>query len=161
MFKKIFFVLLTLCCFTGTALSVELKKFRIFPDYLFTDDDVGVRFTVTVLSQDSEIKKNIVLLEVDESLGKIKYRWPLNDEGIQGDLKSGDGLYSRIIQFKEKRPKQLVFYVLEDETNKQGFVATETLPSVSAQQRATLEIRAHPTFIDVLKDVWKKIKEKF
>lgn len=160
MFKKIFWVLLIFLMFIGKIEGAELSSFQISPIYLFTDDDVGVKFAVTVLSQGSEIPKNISLMEVDEEKEKIKYRWPLNDDGTQGDVKAGDGVYSRNIQFKEKRPKKIVFYVLEEQESSQGKVS-ESLPSVSSAQRSVLEIRAHPTMIDILKDVWNKVLAKF
>lgn len=161
MFQKIICLIFT-GFFLGTVQAAELKNFNIFPDYLFTDEDLGVKFTVTVLSQGAENPKSITLIEVNEEKGFVKYRWPLNDEGTQGDEKAGDGVYSREIQFKEKRPKNLVFYVLEEKGAQKGVAAqSESLPSVSAHQRSILEIRAHPTFIDILKNAWGKIREKF
>lgn len=160
MFKKIFYGLLFFWAGSGLAGASELKNFALQPDYLFTDEDLGVKFTVTVLPQGAEKAKNIILLELNDE-GRVKYRWPLNDEGRQGDEKSGDGVYSREIQFKERKPKTIVFYVMEEGEEQKGFASPgETLPAV-ATQRAELEIRAHPTFIDILGNAWKKIKAKF
>ena len=90
----------------------------------------------------------------------MKYRWPLNDEGMNGDDKAGDGIYGREIQFKEKKPRILVFYVLEQAEEQKGFGNPgETLPA-GIGLRGELEIRAHPTFIDVLKGVYQKIRAK-
>ncbi len=162
MFKKIFWVFFLIFLFVGEIQAVEVKSFQMDPNYLFTDEDLGVKFTATVLSQGSEIPESITLVEVNEEKGFVKYRWPLNDQGRQGDLKAGDGVYSREIQFKEKRPTQLVFYVLEEtEAQKGAALKGESLPAVLSNQRAVLEIRAHPTFVEILKDVWRKIKEKF
>ncbi len=162
MFKKIFCFSVIFLALQCQARAAQLKNFHIEPDYLFTDDDVGVRFTVTVLSQGSEKPKNITLMEIDDEAGKIKYRWPLMDDGTKGDEKAGDGVYNRDIQFKEHRPKKILFYVVEEQTDEKGIPSqSESLPSVTENQRAVLEIRAHPTMIDILKSVWEKIKKKF
>ncbi len=159
MFKKIILVLFLFLVFPAWGASLE--NFKIFPDYLFTDEDLGVKFSAKLESVGVK-PKALTLMEVNEEKGFIKYRWPLNDEGMQGDEKAQDGVYGREIQFKEKNPTQLVFYVLLEEEELRGPASQSvSLPKVPPSQRAILEIRAHPTFIDILKDVWKKIKQKF
>lgn len=160
MFKKIFYFSLLFLVFSPSLKSAELKNFVINPDYLFTEEDLGVKFTVTVSSQASEKPKNIILVEMKPE-GTVKYRWPLNDEGMNGDDKPGDGLYGRQIQFKERKPKTLVFFVMEQGEEQKGFGNPgESLPA-GMGLRAELEIRAHPTFIDILKGVYEKIRAKF
>ncbi len=160
MFKKIFFISVIFLSFSSLSQAAELKNFQINPDYLFTDEDLGVKFTVTVVSQGSEKPKNIILVETRLE-GKVKYRWPLNDTGWNGDEKAGDGIYSREIQFKEKKPRTLVFFVLEQDEEGKGFGNPgESLPA-GLGLRGELEIRAHPTFIDILKGAYEKIRAKW
>lgn len=162
MIPRIFFSFLFLVLFIPPLKAAHVEKFIIFPEYLFTDEDLGVNFAVKVVPQGSENPKTITLMEVDETRGNIKYRWPLNDEGTHGDKKAADGVYSREIQFKERKPKQIVFYVLEENADLKGPPTGNVgLPSISAAQREVLEIRAHPTFTEIIKNAFHKIWEKF
>lgn len=160
MFKKIFFIMIIFLSFSSVSQASQLENFKINPDYLFTDEDLGVKFTVTVIPQGSEKPKNIILVETRLE-NRVKYRWPLNDEGRNGDSKAGDGIYEREIQFKEKKPRTLVFFVLEQEEEGKGFGNPGEILPEGLGLRGELEIRAHPTFIEILKGAYEKIRAKW
>ncbi len=135
-----FFSLLVL----GVSPVWAYQPLEVFPNILFTENDVGVRFSFSPETSKEQIPPVFVtLVEMNGDTQTPKYRWELRDDGTLGDKLTGDGIYSRKIQFKELRPKTLHFAILD----------TQNIPTTTA----TLEIRAHPTFIDIVRDAWKKI----
>ena len=157
--KKIF-ILISFCLpLLSTSIgSAQIKTFGIVPNRLFVDEDSKVLFAVE--SPNTPSNQTITLVELDESGTKVKFRWQLTDDGTQRDWKSGDHIFSRRIQFKEKRPRTLIFRVV-DESAESLPADSQTPPTVPTNQQATLVIEARPTMIDILKDVYRKMKEKF
>ncbi len=138
--------------------KLDLHSFKITPSAIFTDQDEGIRFSVQ-LNSDGEKPKSLLLIETDPIKEKIRFRWPLNDEGSLGDRVPQDGIYSRTIQFKERTPKLLHFLIVPvtaDLLNPEN----KALPSVEQELKATLEIKAHPTFQEILGNVLQKIRGK-
>ena len=149
--KKIFFLCFLILSFSRFAEAVTIfHDFKIEPNSLFVGEERGVLFTVRVESQSRQKPTSFILLEMDSSGEKVRYRWELKDDGI-GDFKANDAIYSRIIQFKEKQPKALQFLVVPRKDPIKDELNTSPL-------RATLEIKARPTFIEVLEGIWERIK---
>lgn len=159
--KKIFFIFLFLLIFSSIAKAeFKISNFKIEPNSLFVDQEGSILFSVQVDS--SQVKPEMVyLIEIDKKGELIRYHWPLKDDGSFGDLKAGDGVYSRVIQFKEKRSTQLRFLVTasQDEEKMKQHLKIEELNS-SSILKADLEITPRPSFLEIMAQIWKKIKER-
>ncbi len=159
--KKIFFTLLFCLILNSTAQGeFRFYNFKIEPKSLFVNQEGSVLFSVQLLSS-LEKQASVFLIEVDKSGELIRYHWPLKDDGSFGDIKAGDGVYSRTIQFKEKSPKQLHFLVTssQDEEKMKQHAKIEELNS-SSILKADLEITPRPSFLEIMAQIWKKIKER-
>ena len=156
--KKIIFIFFLILGFSRLASSITMMDdFKIEPNSLFVQEERGVLFTAQVGSRSSKKPQALFLLEMDSSGEKIRYHWELKDEGV-GDLKAHDGIYSRKIQFKEKQPKTLHFLVVSElkQEDLKKYPMNEN--KLSFALRATLEIKPRPSFIEILSQVWEKIK---
>jgi hypothetical protein len=78
------------------------------------------------------------------------------DDGSEGDFKAGDGIYTRRIQIKESKAKTMTFLVVPE--SPEGPVPG-TLPKVAPDQLANLEIKNRPSMIEILGQIWSKIKK--
>lgn len=148
------FLLFLAVCLSPTVKAAPVESFQIVPNLLYTDDDVKVIFSAKAGAGEAAVPV-ISLLELDSAGEKVRFIWPLTDDGSQGDLIAGDGLYSRKIQFKEKRPKKITFLVAPIPPG--TFETDKTPPIVPPSQTAVLEIRPRPTFLEILRDVFRKI----
>jgi hypothetical protein len=120
------------------------------------DDDAKVMFTVQLKQGEAPLPKEITLIEEDASGEKARFRWPMVDDGASGDFKAGDGIYTRAVQIKESKSKTMKFRVLL-EPNDGGGIQKELTP-VEPIQTATLEIKNRPSMLEILSEVWAKIK---
>lgn len=136
------------------AHAVSLGPLELFPSSLYTDDDVKVVFSVKVEGL-PDPNFSLTLAEVDQSGEKIRFTWPLTDDGNNGDDQAHDGIYSRKVQFKEGRPKTLSFLVTTDPP--EGLKTFGKLPEVSPSQKATLEFKPRPSMIEVLGQIFRKL----
>jgi len=148
-------LLLLICLVPARVLAGTIESFQIVPNLLFEDDDVKVIFAARMKADGGPLPPVITLLELDAAGEKIRYRWPLTDDGTLGDLAAGDGIYSRKIQFKESRPKKISFLVVL--APPEGFEIRTPPPLVPPSQTGILEIRARPTFLEIMKGVFQKI----
>ena len=137
---------------------------EIIPSQVFAGDDVSILFQVKVDGTNPSKVLNLVEWNADNT--EIKYHWELSDDGARGDQKAGDGIYSRIIQFKEQKVKTINFWVtdqnLAENTNPSSVFLHKTSPQIqnpeliSDKQKASLQIIARPTFQDILKNAYQK-----
>ena len=159
MVRRIYFLCLLLILSSSFAhAGVTIESFRISSTYLFTDDDARVMFTAEVNGPQDQRPKELTLFEADSTGLKARYRWALVDDGTLGDLKAQDGVYSRAIQFKEKKSRVIQFVVIPEVGG--GGSAHQDLPAVAPHQTATLEIKNRPSMIEILGQVIKKIRNK-
>lgn len=141
--------------FSATSIyALTLGPLELFPSSLYTDDDVKVVFSVKVEGA-PDTNFSLTLVEVDSSGEKIRFTWPLADDGGNGDDRARDGIYSRKVQFKEGRPKTLTFLATTDPP--EGLKTFGKLPEVPPSQKATLEFKPRPSMIEILGRIFRKI----
>ncbi|MDP2600203.1 MAG: hypothetical protein Q8P84_05650 [Deltaproteobacteria bacterium] len=108
---------------------------QVTPKTLVTEEDKEFLFKVKAVGK-------MTLVQVDEGGEKIRYRWEMMDNGLYGDEKAGDNIFSRMISIKERKAGKLYFTV---EPNPSRIV------SISVQPR--------PNFLQILSTVWNRINE--
>jgi hypothetical protein len=148
------------------VISVEGEK---SPIEFYTDDEKSIRFEIrfssnemSKLSSNSDSGFNLVLVQVGPDYLIERYFGVLNDQGVMGDRKSADGVYSRKVQFKERKPRSLQFAVFFDDGNS-GVHRGDVIPEqhrIPLQQSVSFNIKARPNFIDVMGEIWKKLTGK-
>lgn len=121
---------------------------------LFTEDEKGIRFTLSPTpAQKQNLSSRLSLFWVDSSGKEIKYLGLLNDEGLFGDRKAGDGVYSRKVEFKQHRPRTLYFaWTHEDPAQP----ARLTRP-ISTDELIKIEVLQRPTFVEIVKRIWSRL----
>jgi hypothetical protein len=67
----------------------------------------------------------------------------LNDDGVFGDRKAGDGIFSRSVLFKENLTKTIQLH-LEGQA--------ETL---------ALTVKPRPTLQEIISNIWSRMRERF
>ncbi len=145
--KKLLLSLFFFLIFSPVWATPHLASFQIFPPSLYTDDEAGILFTVTFKTDPHENPPSeVTLVEVGKDGQSTRYRWPLKDNGGQSDQKAGDGIYSRVIQFKEKKARKIIFRV---------FLETSS-SNPSDFLEGVLEIKPRPSMWEILKGVWNK-----
>jgi hypothetical protein len=158
--KSIRWIGLGICLLSSGAHGASsIRSFQIVPNLLYTDDDVQVIFAVRLDPAEKDPPPSLSLVELGPDGEKIRFHWVLTDDGSEGDLQAHDGVYSRKIQFKESRPKKISFAVIAaaPETVRNG---SEISPSISSEEKGVLEVRARPTFIEILKGIYEKIRHR-
>lgn len=83
----------------------------------------------------------------------IRYKWELNDQGELGDRKAGDGIYSRVISFKEKKKTTLYFFVSDEIYQKNEIPRSDMY---SSDFISYIEIVNRPSFLEMLGIAWDK-----
>jgi len=157
---KLIFLILMLFLVNAPAFGSD--SFSIQPSQLFVDEEAPVLFRFETKSNSAESKPAFLLIEIDSKTGNPRFSWTLKDEGGRGDLQANDGIYSRVIQFKEKKPKKMEFWIVPQGSLQEGSndLSAETLrPQIL--EKKFLEIQARPTFIDILKEAYYKIRNYF
>lgn len=162
-----FFVL-----FLNSSFSYSSEKqinFEVIPSEIFVSEDASILFKARY-SSSSPKPKTLSLVEWNQTGSEIKYHWELMDDGSQGDEVANDSIFSRVVQFKEKKIKTLSFWVTEeklaDNTNPTSVFLHKTSPQLSSavaipeNQKATLNIISRPTFQEILKNAYQKFMNK-
>lgn len=119
--------------------SFLMHPLQISPEKIFTYQDVAVHFSATVDCENSSCPQQVELKMLDRDNSNVRARWALSDDGKLGDLKAGDKVYSRTIQFEENKMGTITFFVEEEPW-------------------ARLQIVARPTFLQILQSIWAKVK---
>ncbi len=156
------FIFLILMLFLINAPAFATDSFSIQPSELFVDEEAPVLFRFQAASSAENKPASFLLVEIDAKTGNPRFNWALKDEGGRGDFQANDGIYSRVIQFKEKKPKKIEFWILPQGSLQEGSndLSAETLrPQIL--EKKFLEIQARPTFIDILKEAYYKIRNYF
>ena len=137
------------------ARAGSIEAFQIVPNLLYVEDDVKVIFSVKAKEGEGPLPPVITLMELDAAGEKIRFLWPLTDDGTQGDLVAGDGLYTRKIQYKERRPTRITFLVAP--APPENFQTKQPPPAVPPSQSNAIEVRGRPSFLEILRDIFNKI----
>lgn len=88
----------------------------------------------------------------------IKYRWELFDTGAFGDVRAGDGIFSRKIEFNPRRPGTLEFAVYPECDQPPLQPRVDPMPTdLAPEQQLHVEVRPQPTFLEILQQVWHRI----
>lgn len=114
----------------AAPLSADLTEF-------FSGEEARVRIQVQLGKGATPPK----LLRTDRNHDKIVA--VLNDDGVFGDRKAGDGIFSRSILFKENLTKTIQLH-LEGQT--------ETL---------ALTVKARPTLQEIISNIWSRMRDRF
>ncbi len=162
-----FFVL-----FLNSPLSYTNEKhihLEVIPSEIFVSEDASILFKAHYRSSSAK-PKALTLVEWNQTGSEIKYHWELMDDGSQGDEVANDSIFSRVVQFKEKKIKTLSFWVtdekLSDNTNPTSVFLHKASPQLSSaaaipeNQKATLNIISRPTFQEILKNAYQKFIDK-
>lgn len=139
--------------------SPSFTEFKLLPSSLFVDQEGIVLFAVRAQNPSLDPAEVISLIELDKSGEKPKHRWILEDNGILGDRKAQDQIYSREIQFKEKYPRKIEFIVAAVKEKDPTQLPTLTVEEIQKAPRVSLQIQMRPTFIDLMRQVWRRIKD--
>ncbi len=97
-------------------------------------------------------KARLSVVRIDESGQVLQLMGIATDDGVMGDKKAGDGIYTRKIIVYAKKPGTFLYAFAEE--NPDG-----TLPKKieTPQNHLAIEILQHPTLMGALKEVWKKL----
>lgn len=159
--KKLPFLLSLILCLVSTAVlsKTKLSSFQIFnAENIFMDEERTLLFTVTIEQAPSEPLEQINLIELDRTEKKVRSRWEMRDDGQLGDQKAGDGIFSRIVNFKEKKPGTVPYYVLEEKRGSFTDLPQELDGSqISSEQKRLLNVKPRPSFIELMGQVIDKI----
>lgn len=143
----VFFLFLSLPAWAG----LRVFSFTLTPSTIYAASDQEVLFSVKTEKDGEGGPSALEVLQIVD--GKIKYRWPLKDDGFYGDERAGDGICSRTAFFNEKIPGELVFVVSFHEHDRD--INWNQAP-VSSQAR--LRVLPVPSFLETLEAVWRKLK---
>lgn len=140
-----------------TAKSSEIEL-SLKPNSLFTFEDKGVVFTAKVSQSDGKAQK-IGLIQVDEQGRKLKYIGAMYDQGVFSDRVSGDGIYTRKVQFKPKKAGRLYFEAINEEFAHQQQDPQDASSALAEfpARRTALQIVRRPTFIESIKQAWASL----
>jgi hypothetical protein len=101
--------------------------------------DQEVLFTLKVDCPPTQCPEKVELKMLDDKEDDgVKARWPMMDNGLTGDQEAGDKVYSRTVQFKEKKLDTLLF-------------------SVNPTHIVAITVTPRPTLIEILQGIWKKL----
>ncbi len=134
----------------------------------FTGDEKAVKFEMSFEPQGAlpTGEFNFVLVQVDSDRLIERYFGVLNDKGLMGDKRADDGVYSRKVQFKERKSRVLSFAIFYDKGEKpihKGDVIPENLLIPVNQELAvplTANVKGRPSFLEVIASIWNRFWEK-
>ena len=139
------------------ASAGPVKSLQLDPTQLITHDDRPILFTAEYDPAFGPAPKVLTLVQVDEACQEVKYRWKLLDSGTLGDKLAGDGIYSRRVYFKERKPDTLHFTV-PIPSNDPGLGGGMCGPPAMDQEHVvSLTITQRPTFVELMQRVWDRL----
>lgn len=140
------------------AAPVPPSNLVLVPPQIFAYEDKLIKFRFTPsaelkLAEDEAYV--LVKVESPEKTTPKEILGPLNDAGFLGDSRANDQVFGRSVQFKESRAGK-VWIRVQKATKADPHHPTDLgLPPVA------LEVAAHPSFVELVKQVWAKIQTKF
>lgn len=127
---------------------------KITPDRLFTGEEKSLLITAAVSTPEP---MTVALLHLTPDRTRIAHRWEMTDDGTFGDAQANDGIYSRKVEFNPYRPTPIVFAV-RPEYGIHRIAPGDSVPDdVQAAHIASVTVAAQPTFVEVLRRIWRKI----
>lgn len=130
------------------ALAVLPRFTTVTPDFLFSREAKWVTFELEAKELSPADGARLELIEVASDGSKKRTLGPLIDEGVFGDKKKGDQVYSRRFKLTEETPGLRVF---------EARVGGRPL---SPPGRLELEVVARPTFQEAVRSAWKRVFHK-
>jgi len=144
--------------------TLAFAEFTATPDALFAKESTHVifRFIPTPESVSSPPQSpHYSLIELAQDGSVARYIGMLTDEKALGDEVAGDGVFTRKVQLNEKVSGQIEFAIIDESSplNPQTITANE-LSSLILEKTIVKVIR-HPSFLELLEQVWAKLKAYF
>ncbi|MBL7714347.1 MAG: hypothetical protein JNL01_02700 [Bdellovibrionales bacterium] len=116
-----------------------------FPKELFTKESTPVTFYAQ-FAEPVPTGKRLAVVEMDPESGKvIRYVGALIDDGVLGDRKKNDGVFSRKMQLTEKMATTKTFAVVEE--NEAGYPLTL---SKDYPHQLQIKILRRPSFVELV-----------
>lgn len=147
---------------TGQAGAVRVEELTPSVLKVFTKESTAIIFTAKVLAPQSggnASEPKLSLYQVDETGKPVRYFGIFTDDGVMGDRTAHDGIYSRKVQFHDKKPGVRAFAVMPDAGEVQP--TTDSLPSSAALATTQIEVIGRPSMLQALSGVWEKIRRGF
>lgn len=125
---------------------LSLGEVTAVPAALFRKESTAVVFQY--VSPIGHLAHRPLLAQIDEQGHPILRLGVLGDDGLLGDQKAGDGVYSRKFQLNQKKAG-VVYYQIQD---------GQTEAALSAP--LAIEVVRHPAFQELLSQIWKGIRAR-
>jgi hypothetical protein len=127
----------------------------LHPSSLYLEQDEAVFFLYQPVAPVGQL--HLVEAVLDESGNPVvRYRWDLRDDGALGDEIAGDGIYGRMVNFKERKLRNVEFFVVDSPLTQfqpQSLLSQYTvLTPVSV-----LELKRRPSFMEMVAQAWLKL----
>lgn len=125
--------------------TFSFKTVTAFPQELFTKESTPVTFYAQ-FNEPVPTGKRLAVVEVNPETREVtRYVGALIDDGVLGDRKKGDGVYSRKMQLTEKKAATKIFAVVEE--NEAGYPLT-----LEKDYPHQLQIRVlrRPSFVELV-----------
>lgn len=120
---------------------------QIQPDQLYVDQEEKLQILVKPKPElGKKLPTKLFLVKVDETGKRLSDLAVITDEGTLGDMKAGDGYYSRKVKIIERLPGTLRLSLSTREDS------SETFPVLNQ-----IQVITRPSFLEVLGEVWRKI----
>ncbi|MFO1519017.1 MAG: choice-of-anchor X domain-containing protein [bacterium] len=154
--KRFFFAIpFFLFHLSASHAAFGFSSLQLWPEAIYTYEEKPVTFIAK--PNPSSTPRGAVLVQWDPEKEKVLYRWKMTDDGSLGDVRAGDGIYSRTVQFNERKGGVKIFSVVEGNDEVQAaFLKKEDLGP-----QASLHVLHQPTFLEIMSQVWQKIKAHF
>ena len=121
---------------------------QIEPSSLYVDQEEKLQILVKPKAIPGvKLPSKLFVIKVDENGRRIEELAVITDEGLLGDMKSGDGYYSRKIKIIERKAGTLRLSLATKEDSNEVFPILNQIQVVS-----------RPSFLQVLQQVWNKIR---
>ena len=143
-------IALILSVFVASAANSEepqILSLKVHPQQLYTFQDKAVLFEAKIKNP-PEGKLNWVLVQIKD--GRVhKQLGVLSDSGFLGDRKKGDGIFTRKVRFKGRKPGRLEFAViLHDQAE-----TLKSLESLESHPTGHLTFVRRPNFFELISQV--------
>lgn len=138
--------------------GIDKDSFKASHDSLFTKESVAITFRVKVIPDAEGKTPDVSLLQVDDQGNKLRYIGIMSDDGVMGDRKAGDGIFSKKINLTEKKAGNVYFAAVEDRASDVSLETGTPSPEViNRYPHVKIEVLRRPSFIEAMGRVWNRI----
>lgn len=112
------------------------------PTKIFTYAEQQVLISANLTDYKDVLPTHVTIVQYDKDNKTVKYRWDVKDDGLNGDIKANDGIFSQIAYFKSRNAEDILLHIdAAENTN---------LDQISA----TIQVVPRPTFAQIMAQLW-------